>query len=141
MGASVHPNECQILGRHLFAFTPRRARLGCCRRMAPVQINLKYNIYSATVSLNNLNLKGKRKKQKNNSPNHLKIPHMLYKLLHYPPLATRTFFPPAGSYPQHNQNRYVRGTRNPMQLFHPAREVISRALSRPGFKGMLSRVT
>lgn len=63
VGSSVHPNDCQILGQHLFAFTPRRGRLGCCRRMAPIQINPKYDIYSATVSLNNLNLKGKKKKQ------------------------------------------------------------------------------
>lgn len=58
-----------------------------------------------------------------------------------PPSVTRTFFSPTGSYPQHNQNRYIRWTRNLMQLFYSAREVISRTLSRPGFKGMLSPVT
>lgn len=56
-------------------------------------------------------------------------------------LLVRIFCPPPESYLQRNQNRYIKWPCNLMQLFYSAKEVISRTLSRPGFKGMLPRVT
>lgn len=136
--AKLHLNiKPGLAHQHLFDFTVERGKLGKdCEPLQPHSICLNPPCILHLLSHNTIKqLELKIKQMTWRSPKrYISISTCCTSFL-----LVRIFCPPAEGYPQHNQNRYIKWSSNLMQLFYPAKEVISRTLSRPGFKGMLSQ--